>query len=127
MGPIPTEPSGFLSSDIEFIVTGHKETLAKYVRELCRELIHDHSKDRGKKPTSEARSRLTERHRPKQLGNKDNGKAIHRRCHVCYNTVRTSDRIERRTMYGCLECDKALCIDPCWTIYHFEKNACKCC
>ena len=108
-------------------VTGKKETLAEFVKELCRELLREHGCYRGSRSaTSESHLRLTGRHNLIPLVEiVESSKP--RRCHLCYNNVNASARKQTRTSYSCEQCNKPFCIYPCFKIYHNQKNACKCC
>ena len=87
--------------------------------------MNENAKDRGKKSSNGASLRLSGRHKIQTFGVNDGGlNLIRRRCHVCYNGPLKK---AVKTKYGCLDCDKALCMDPCWNIYHFDDKACNCC
>ena len=108
-------------------VTGKKDTLAEFVKELCRELLCKYGSYRGSRSAiSESHLRLTGRHNLLPLVEiVDFSKP--RRCHLCYNNVNASARKQTRTSYCCEQCNKPFCIYPCFKIYHNQKNACKCC
>ena len=100
----------------------------KFVKELCRELLSEHGSYRGSiATTSESYLRLTGRHNLIPLSEIEAAAAKSRRCHLCHHNVNASARKTSRTSFICEQCNIALCIYPCFKIYHNQKNACTCC
>lgn len=72
--------------------------------------------------------RLTQRHFPTAIPLTDNAKAkgkkhCFRVCHLC-KPVSTIENPRKRveTPYQCASCNVALCIDPCFRLYHTQQN-----
>ena len=61
--------------------------------------------------------RLTARHFPEEIPPTSCNSKPQRRCHVCY-----TNKQRKQTHFMCKECDKALCVSPCFKIYHTKKN-----
>ena len=61
--------------------------------------------------------RLTDRHFPEEIPPTSCNSKPQRRCHVCY-----TNKQRKQTHFMCKECDKALCVSPCFKIYHTKKN-----
>ena len=61
--------------------------------------------------------RLTARHFPEEIPPISCNSKPQRRCHVCY-----TNKQRKQTHFMCKECDKALCVSPCFKIYHTKKN-----
>ena len=109
-------------------VTGIKESLADFAKQMCREILAEHATDKGTQSSANSSHlRLKACHFPSTLPNNSSGtRKLRRKCHVCLlPAVGQPKRSD--TTFCCAECDKALCIDPCFRMYHTVKNACKCC
>ena len=61
--------------------------------------------------------RLTAQHFPDEIPPTSCNSKPQRRCHVCY-----TNKQRKQTYFMCKECDKALCVSPCFKIYHTKKN-----
>ena len=71
---------------------------------------------RGRPALVPAEIRLTERHMPGTFVKKS-------WCHVCWSRVKKGTQETRRqTKYGCLSCEKHLCLPDCFRDYHTLKN-----
>lgn len=71
--------------------------------------------------------RLFGRHWPMKLERNHSGRIVPRRCKVCYvglkeNMLTGKPRKTKSTSYKCQQCNIAMCIDPCFRIYHVEKD-----
>ena len=60
---------------------------------------------------------LTGWHFPEEIPPTSCNSKPQRRCHVCY-----TNKQRKQTHFMCKECDKALCVSPCFKIYHTKKN-----
>ena len=61
--------------------------------------------------------RLTARHFPQELPPTEKKQHPSRRCIVCY-----SHKKRKETRFWCRDCEKPLCVDPCFALYHTQKN-----
>ena len=87
-------------------------------------------------PTGRPRSaqdpilRLVGRHFPEKIVGTGKKKTIARSCAVCVPAERKKDeavgvkrkRPGRESAYQCSECQKALCVDPCFRLFHTYKD-----
>lgn len=99
-------------------------TYADFKRRVVSQLIEEHHTEKRKRgrPTGKHPLRLTARHFIEKLPPTDaQGSRTQRRCHVCANTTRRQKR-RKETRYMCVECNKALCVEPCFKDYHTVKN-----
>ena len=73
----------------------------------------------------ETTRRLTGRHFPKKMAT-ENGKAKMLRCKVCSvgkKKAKDGHTVSRKkTAYQCQQCGVALCVDPCFKIYHTKTT-----
>jgi len=77
----------------------------------------DTSQSRGRPSLGHNPLRLTARHFPKKLAPTEKKQCPTRRCIVCY-----SHKKRKETRYWCKECEKPLCVDPCFALYHTKKD-----
>uniref|UniRef100_A0A131YKY1 Tick transposon n=1 Tax=Rhipicephalus appendiculatus TaxID=34631 RepID=A0A131YKY1_RHIAP len=103
-------------------------TFADFKRQVVSQLIQEHhtehytEKSKRGKPTGDHPLRLTARHFIQRLPpTGGQGSRTQRRCHVCANTTRRP-KLRKETRYMCVECNKALCVEPCFKDYHTLKN-----
>lgn len=68
-------------------------------------------------PQNEIPFRLTERHFIAKCIRTGSDKSSYRRCQVC-----AKEKKEKRTSYCCPKCEVALCVVPCFEIYHTKRN-----
>ena len=71
--------------------------------------------------------RLVGRHWPMKLERNATGCTVPRRCKVCCvglreNMLSGREKKKKCTSYKCQQCNIPLCIDPCFRIYHVEKD-----
>lgn len=94
-------------------------TFADFKRRVVSQLIEEHHTEKSKqgRPTGDNPLRLTARHFIQMLPPTTKGSRTQRRCHVCANTTRRQKR-RKETRYMCVECNKALCVEPCFEDYH---------
>jgi len=116
----------------------HRQFRKKLVKELVSSVNSEDvpgmcGRGRGRPSTaSEPIFRLQGRHFPKKLKATGKKKNVTRTCVVCGPAER--DRLtragEKRKRYGhessyqCDSCDVALCVDPCFRLYHTQKDFC---
>lgn len=67
-------------------------------------------------------ARLTGRHFPKAIPSTDKKKAPTKRCIVCYSNKIDMNSTRKESRYYCKECDVALCVQPCFEIYHTQED-----
>ena len=106
--------------------SGQIISFRKFKQNLTKQLVEEYHTPRtslpGRQPSVDYPARLTERHFPHlvpQTGAQ--GSRTQRKCHVCRHTARKPSQ-RKDTRYMCLECDVALCIDPCFKDYHTLKR-----
>ena len=108
-------------------VKGTKESLPEFAKEMCREILAEHAAERtNQSSTNNSHLRQRARHFPSKLPLSNSGKTVRRRCHICFNPADGQQKYQK-TSYWCAECEKPLCIDPCFRIYHTDDKPCKCC
>ena len=64
-------------------------------------------------------ARLTERHFPTTIGMSDTGRHMQQDCAVC---SKRKERGRKTTTYKCRECNLAMCMVPCFELYHTKKD-----
>ncbi|XP_037527279.1 piggyBac transposable element-derived protein 4 isoform X1 [Rhipicephalus sanguineus] len=104
--------------------TASTTTFADFKRQVVSQLIEEHHTEKSKRgrPTGDHPLRLTARHFIQKLPPTDAKKnRTQRRCHVCANTTRRK-KVRKDTRYMCVECNKALCVEPCFEDYHTLKS-----
>lgn len=107
------------------VKTGEKPTLHDFTREVIRQLLEQYSEPlptagRRRAPHGDDPTRLTGRHFPKHIPPTAAKKNAQKPCHVCRtSTLRPKQRKDTRFM--CVPCDTALCLDPCFEVYHTLK------
>lgn len=116
--------SGIICSTLE------KKTLKlpEFRLKLIEQLLHAHilsddiiSPSRvGRKPKDDLPLRLNARHFP-SINSGEVKKKISRRCHVHSNT-KLNPQSRKDTSYECNECDKPLCLEPCFKDYHTKLH-----
>lgn len=72
---------------------------------------------RGRKSKEENPLRLKERHFPSHIPASEKKEKPTRSCSVC-----AAQKQRKESRYQCGECDVALCVDPCFRIYHTQKS-----
>ena len=89
------------------------------------ELHHDSSQlpRRGRPSRDESNPlRLTGRHFPEFIPENDGKAAPTRRCKVCCShNGEEGKKIRKETRYFCRDCDVALCLAPCFGLYHMKS------
>ncbi|GFS66034.1 piggyBac transposable element-derived protein 4 [Trichonephila inaurata madagascariensis] len=80
-----------------------------------------HRNIKGDRSSAPPYLRLTGRHFPSQVPPRGNRKCAVRRCFVCQHTTKNPQR-RKESRYMCKECDKGLCVYPCFEAYHSELN-----
>jgi hypothetical protein len=68
-------------------------------------------------PLTDAPLRLTERHFVSKCPPTPTEKASFRRCFVCSKKKKNT-----RTAYWCGKCEIALCVVPCFEVFHTKQN-----
>ena len=71
--------------------------------------------------------RLVGRHWPMNLERNGIGHKVPRQCKVCCvglkeKMITGREKKKKSTSYKCQQCNVPLCIDPCFHIYHVEKD-----
>jgi len=67
--------------------------------------------------------RLTERHFPKILAPNDGKANPTSKCKVCCsNTDKDGKKTRKETRYYCTDCHVALCVTPCFELYHTKRT-----
>uniref|UniRef100_L7M1S0 Putative tick transposon n=1 Tax=Rhipicephalus pulchellus TaxID=72859 RepID=L7M1S0_RHIPC len=108
--------------------TASTTTFADFKRQVVSQLIEKHhtehhtEKRKPGRPTRDHPLRLTGRHFIQKLPpTGGQGTRTQRRCHVCANTTQRR-KLRKETRYMCVDCNKALCVEPCFKDYHTLKN-----
>ena len=110
----------------------HRQFRKKLVRDLVSSVNKDNlpvTRTVGKPPTAEPLFRLQGRHFPEKIP-AVGGKRISRSCVVCVPIERKvlqragekRKRPGRESSYQCEQCQKTLCVDPCFRLYHQYKD-----
>lgn len=118
--PLPTEVSHQPSE----LLTGNEVPDSPRKDNTAQLFAVNNTSKRSKpgRPSKENPLRLTARHFPQRVPpTAGQGNRTQRRCHVCANTSRRR-RCRKDTRYMCIECDRALCVEPCFQEYHTLKN-----
>jgi hypothetical protein len=107
-----------LNAHILFKMNGGTLTTLAFLIRLVDELIEKYhvpieAKCKGRPSHGDTPVRLTGRHFLAPLPPTDKKVHPQKRCHVCY-----SKGIRKGTIYGCPDCLKPLCVEPCFRIYH---------
>lgn len=96
-------------------------TFLKFSKSVASGLIGDFANAqnrRGRPALAPVEIRLTERHMPDTFPNRS-------WCHVCWARVRSGVQDSRKqTKYGCLSCQKHLCLPDCFRLYHTSRVYC---
>lgn len=95
-------------------------TFADFKWRVVSQVIEEHPTEKSKqgRSTGDNPLRLTARHVIQMLPPTDaKGSRTQRRCHVCAKTTRRQ-KCRKETRYMCVECNKALCVEPCFKDYH---------
>nr|XP_054930729.1 piggyBac transposable element-derived protein 4-like [Dermacentor andersoni] len=103
---------------------GGRKTLGELRLNVVYQLIQEFhtARRRGGRRSGDDPTRLTARHFPQMVPPSEaKGSRTQRRCHVCANTVRGQKK-RKDTRVMCAECDKGLCLDPCFKLYHTLKK-----
>lgn len=100
--------------------TGKNISVADFQLNLCREMLQKYysseMKKKGGRPSSgDDPLRLKERHFPKKIPPTEKKMNPSRRCAICKPK-------RKETSYFCKKCDVALCVQPCFELYHTKKN-----
>ncbi|XP_065917271.1 piggyBac transposable element-derived protein 4-like [Dysidea avara] len=100
---------------------GKKHSFYKFKPAAAKQIIqaHSFSRETSGRPRSSGESPLclTGQHFPSRVPERAQGSRTRRRCHVCQHTTRkTQHRTD--TKYMCVECNVALCAEPCFMEYH---------
>lgn len=67
--------------------------------------------------------RMTERHFPDYIPPTDKKENPTRVCQVCSRTKdRNGKKIRKESRYWCADCEVALCVAPCFRIFHTKTN-----
>lgn len=112
---------------------GRPLTQYKFRRELARQMIAAHEMQRVPRGRPslhrDQERRLTERHFPDLIPAKEGAKIQNptRKCVVCNENsgkrhTPGESRKRRETRYWCSQCEKALCVVPCFERYHTLVN-----
>jgi hypothetical protein len=105
-------------------VNGNKLTHLQFRIQLCERIIETYhntelTPQKGRPSINEVNPlRLTERHFPSFVPENQQKKTPTRRCKVCCS----KQGIRKESRYMCRNCDVALCIVPCFEIYHTKKH-----
>jgi hypothetical protein len=105
------------------VQSGKKPQMLDFRLQVIRQLIEKYSlprlNPRGGRPSiHESPLRLTERHFPAPVPQTaSQGSRTQRRCHVCQHTKKRESK-RKDTRFMCVQCDVALCVDPCFREYH---------
>ncbi|EFA01473.1 PiggyBac transposable element-derived protein 4-like Protein [Tribolium castaneum] len=108
------------------VYTGNRTTLAHFQLEVIRQIVKKYAKiqktsKKGRPSSGDNPLRLIGRHFPQKIPPVPGGKKTCQRiCFVCKHTQRGVSR-RRDTSYQCAECDKALCLIPCFEVYHTKQ------
>lgn len=111
-------------------VTGSKKTLGEFQLVVIKQLVAKYAVKITKTPqprpsTSENPLRLLPRtltdHLPEHIPPTANNKKPRRRCHVCGNS-KINKKKTSLSRYMCCICNVALCLSPCYKIYHSSKQ-----
>ncbi len=95
-----------------------RPSLLQFTLELVEELLGDHTSNTriGRPSLAPLDTRLTSRCMPGTFPNRS-------WCHVCWSRVSRGIQEKRRqTQYGCLTCQKHLCLPECFALYHTERK-----
>lgn len=75
----------------------------------------------GRKSNDDLPIRLTARHFPSRINTGEQKKKISRRCHV-HSHTKLNPQSRKDTTYECVECNKSLCLEPCFKEYHTKLH-----
>ncbi|XP_023228763.1 piggyBac transposable element-derived protein 4-like [Centruroides sculpturatus] len=106
---------------------GEKDNLG-FRMKLVERLIEEYHtgtrvKKQGRSRESSLPSRLTERHYPDFIPPTEKKTSPTRCCVVCCNRRNEEGKkVRKETRYYCEDCGVALCIVPCFEIYHTKEN-----
>jgi len=84
--------------------------------------LSKHSVRRGRPSNEPTPIRLISRHFPSLIPPTESKQHPTRRCYVCAHTKNESNRTRSESRYECTICDVALCVDPCFRVYHTSLN-----
>lgn len=77
---------------------------------------------RGRPSNEPTPARLVGRHVPSLIPSTEHKQHVTRRCFVCNHTKDVSSRARHESRYECTVCNVALCVDPCFRVYHTVLN-----
>lgn len=80
--------------------------------------LGEHSVKRGRPSNEPSPARLVSRHFPSFIPPNENKERPTRRCYVCTHTKIEINRTRTESRYECTACNVALCVDPCFRVYH---------
>ncbi len=97
---------------------------------LVRSLLEQNLKDnlpghlvrRGRPSNEPTPARLLSRHFPSFIPPTENKQHPTRRCYVCTHTQNEINRTRHESRFECVDCNVALCVDPCFRIYYTVLN-----
>ena len=104
------QKSGGVNARLSFILNLVEKLIEKYNKEKVQ-------KRKGRPSLGDTPLRLTARHFMTRIPPTPKKEYPKRKCHVC-----TARGVRKETSHHCVECDKALCIVPCFQIYHTVLN-----
>uniref|UniRef100_A0A1B6EQ72 PiggyBac transposable element-derived protein 4 C-terminal zinc-finger domain-containing protein n=1 Tax=Cuerna arida TaxID=1464854 RepID=A0A1B6EQ72_9HEMI len=111
-----------------------KISFLEFRMNLIRQIFESHHTPKEKRTVPRAIAlsgdkhplRLTGRHFPRPMPTREGQtRKIQKRCYVCSNT-KTQDKKRKDTQYECPDCNVALCVYPCFALFHTKKNFLKC-
>ena len=103
------QKSGGVNARLPFILNLVEKLIEKYKEKV--------QKRKGRPSLGDTTLRLTARHFMTRIPPTPKKEYPKRKCHVC-----TARGVRKETSHHCVECDKALCIVPCFQIYHTVLN-----
>ncbi|CAF1446263.1 unnamed protein product [Adineta ricciae] len=96
------------------------------VRSLLEQNLDDnlpgHLVKRGRPSNEPTPARLISRHFPSFIPLTENKQKLARRCYVCTHPQNQINRARHESRFECTLCHVALCVDPCFRIYHTVLN-----
>jgi hypothetical protein len=84
--------------------------------------LSKHSVRRGRPSNEPTPIRLISRHFLSFIPPTESKQHPTRCCYVCAHTKSESNRTRSESRYECTICDVALCVDPCFRVYHTSLN-----
>lgn len=116
------------NSYLLYLKSGGEATALKYRLQVIDETIKKYhtpmmSSKVGRPSSVPHPLRLTERHFPDVVPPTEKKSNPTRQCVVCSRKRDASGkRLRKESRYCCLVCDVALCVTPCFRIYHTKNN-----